>query len=105
MHLDDVAAGREAEEAAHGAGEVAGIRHPLEPDDVGTEQALEDLLAPRQLGVDAVGRERDVVEEADDEVGAELAQHLGNELQLVVLHPDDGLGGGVRGRRPRRSAG
>jgi hypothetical protein len=85
--VDERAAGHVAEQAADGAGEVARVGCSLEADHVGAEQALDDLGAPGQLGVDAVGRERDVVEEADREVGAQLAQHLRHELQLVVLHP------------------
>jgi hypothetical protein len=75
---------------SHGSGEVAGIRHPLESDHVGAEQSLQHLPTPRQLRVEAVCREGNVVEVADHEVGAQVAQHPRNELQLVVLHPDRG---------------
>ena len=44
-------------------------------------------------------RERDVQVEADPQVGAQLAQHRRDQLELVVLHPDDrALGGELRGR-------
>ncbi len=98
-HVDGGSAGRVPEEPADRAREVARVGHALEADDVRAEQPLDDLRAPRQLRVDAVGRERDVVEEADGEVRALLAQHLRHELQLVVLHPHRGAGrGGLRGR-------
>ena len=71
----------------------------LEADQVGAEQSLEDLAAPRQLAEELGGRERDVEVEADPQVGAELAQHLRHQLELVVLHPDGGaLGGDLGGR-------
>ena len=48
--------------------------------------------------------ERDVQEEADPQVGPQLAQHLRDQLELVVVHPDRGvLGrplGGVLGEAP-----
>ena len=47
---------------------------PLEADEVGAEQALDDRRAPRQLGEELVGRERDVQEEADGQVGPLLAE-------------------------------
>jgi hypothetical protein len=98
-HVDEGAAGHVAEQASDGPGEVAGVRGALEADHVGAEQALDDLRAPGQLRVDAVGREGDVVEEADREVGAQFPQHLGHELQLVVLHPHRGAGGRRLGAR------
>jgi hypothetical protein len=63
--VDRRALGRVALDVADGTEEVARVVLPLEPDHVGAEQAVEDLRAPRQLRVDADGRERDVVEEAD----------------------------------------
>ena len=88
-YLDHRVAGRVRGQSAHRTGEVAGVGNALEADHVGAEQALDDLAAPRQLRVDAVWRKRNVIEEPDREVGASLAQHLRNELQLIVLHPDD----------------
>ncbi len=38
-----------------------------------------------------------MVEVPDREVGAQLAQHLRHELQLVVLHPHDAAVGGDLG--------
>jgi hypothetical protein len=86
-HVDHGALGLVAEQPPHGAREVARVGRALEADDVGAEQPLDDLGAPRELGVDPVGRERDVVEEADREIRPLLAEHLRHELQLVVLHP------------------
>ncbi len=48
-----------------------------------------DLGAPRQTHEQLHRRERDVEEEADDEVGSLVAQHLGHELQVVVVDPHD----------------
>ncbi len=94
-HLDERAAGRVPEQAAHRAGEVAGIRDPLEADHVGAEQSLDDLVAPRQLREDPVCRERDVVEEADRQIGALLAQHRAARAAAGSPAP--------RRRRPARS--
>ena len=52
-----------------------------------------------QLGEQLGRRERDVQVEPDAQVGSQLAQHRRDQLELVVLHPDDGvLGGVLRGR-------
>ena len=84
---------------AHEAHEVRGAAGQLEPDQVGAEQPLEQLPSPRQL-LEQLGRwERDVQVEADPQVGAQLAQHLGDQLHLVVVHPDQSaLVGQLRGR-------
>ena len=81
----------------HQADEVGGAAGQLEADDVRAEQALEDLAAPRQLLEQLGRRERDVQEEADAQVGPQLAEHLRDQLQLVVLHPDRGALGGHLG--------
>ena len=97
--VDDGAVRLVAEQAAHRTREVPGIRCPLEADHVGAEESVDDLAPPRQLRVDAVGGEGDVVEEPDHEVGAGLAQHPRHQLQLVVLHPDHrAVGCRARGR-------
>jgi hypothetical protein len=87
-HLDLIALGGIALESAHRALEVARVSDPLESDHVCSEEPLDDLGAPRQLGVDAIGREGDVIEEADSQVWADLAQQLRHELQLIILDPD-----------------
>ena len=71
-----VALGRAAEQLAAGADEVAGVGLPLEAEEVGAEEALEQLGAPRQLREELDRRERDVVEPADAHVGPQLA-HAG----------------------------
>ena len=63
------------------------------------EQAGGDLGAPRQPHEQLDRRERDVEEEADDEVGPLVAQHLRHELQVVVVDPHDRLVGGDLGER------
>ena len=70
---------------------------PLEADEVGTEQAVEHLVAPREAHEQLLRGKRDVQEEADPQIGAQLAQHRRDELQLVVVHPDDGVGLGDLG--------
>ena len=77
----------EAEATAHRAPEVRRIRGPLEADEVGAEEAAEDLVAPRQLREELERRERDVVEEADLQIRAHPAHELRDELELVVVDP------------------
>ena len=60
----------------------------LEADEVGAEQALEELAAPGQLQEELGRRERDVQEEPDADVGPQLAQQRGHEQELVVVDPD-----------------
>ena len=95
--VDLVAVGLVADALPHQPYEVLGRARPLEADHVGAEQPLEDLAAPRQLLEQLGGRERDVQEEADAHVGAELAQHRRDQLHLVVVHPHGGVLGGHLG--------
>ncbi len=72
----------------------------LEPDDVGTEQALDQLDPPRDTEEQLLRRERDVEEEPDPQIGAEPAEHGRDEVQLVVVDPHGrsvggDLGGGL----------
>ena len=69
------------------ANEVLRAAGQLEPDQIGSQQAVEDLVPPGQLEIELGGREGDVQEEPDPQVGPLLAQHLRHELELVVLHP------------------
>ena len=88
---------------AHAALEVLGVPGALEADQVRTRETFQHGLAPRQLGVDLGGRERDVVEEPDGHVRAQPTQHARHQLQLVVLDPHGRtLGGRLRG--PAREA-
>ena len=95
--VDEVAVGLVPDPPPHQADEVGRTAGELEADQVGAEQPLEDLAAPRQLAEQLGGRERDVEVEADPQVGAQLAQHLRHQLELVVLHPDGGVLGGDLG--------
>ena len=102
--VDQLSVGLVADPLADEPHEVLGAAGQLEADQVGAEQALEDLAAPGQLLEQLGRREGDVQEEADVEVGPELAQHLRDELELVVVHPDRGAlrrpVGGVGGEPP-----
>ena len=90
-HLDRIALESEAEQAHCGLEEVGGVPFGLHPDQIRAEETGEHLVAPRQLAEQLRGREGDVVEEADGEVGSSLAQQLRNELQLIVVHPHGGI--------------
>ena len=102
--VDQLTVGLVTDPLADEPHEVLGAAGQLEADQVGAEQALEDLAAPGQLLEQLGRREGDVQEEADVEVGPELAQHLRDELELVVVHPDGGAlrrpVGGMGGEPP-----
>ena len=69
----------------------------MESHQVRAEQAFHDLGAPGQLHEQLDRREGDVQKEPDRQIGSQFAQHLGDQLQLIVLHPDDrAFGGGAR---------
>ena len=90
---DDVALRADAQQLAAGAHEVARVGLALEAEEVGPEEAVEQLGAPRQLGEELDRREGDVVEPPDAHVGAQLAHEGRHELELVVLHPHAGTFG------------
>jgi hypothetical protein len=65
------------EQPAAGADEVPAVAVGVEADDVGAEQAAQQLLAPRDAGEDVRRRPRRVQEEAGALVGPPLAHQLG----------------------------
>ncbi len=69
----------------------------VEADVVGAEHPAEELLALRDHPVELGGGEGDVEEEADDDVGAELAERVGDREEVEVVDPHVGpLGGFFR---------
>src|SRR5690606_18829166 len=76
-------------ETGHRGAECSGIAIALKPDDIGAEQAFDDLSTPRKLGKEPLWRKRDVHEERDREVRAQLTKNRRNQLQLIVVHPHD----------------
>ncbi len=96
MVPDAVLASLQVEPLTHQAHEVLRVAMQLEADEVSAEQPAQNLIPPRHLHIQLRRGERDVQEEADANVGAQFPQHLRNQLQLVVLNPDDGAFGGGR---------
>ena len=89
----DAAGGRRRAEYPRAATqEVAGVVVRVEADEVAVEQAGEEGLADGEDAVDLGGGEGCVEEEADADVllgvANLLAQHLGEEHEVVVVHPD-----------------
>jgi hypothetical protein len=68
------------EEPPRQHGEVLGGHWHLEAHHIRAEQALEDLVAPRQAHEELLGRIRDVQEEPDAQIGAQRAKHGRHEL-------------------------
>jgi hypothetical protein len=87
-HAQLAAQGRGAQQARRGVKEVMGVVLRVEADQVGPQQALEDLAAPGQLAEDLEGGERDVQEKADGRLGQPLAQQGRQQHQVVVVNPD-----------------
>ncbi|GJC77235.1 hypothetical protein ColLi_00073 [Colletotrichum liriopes] len=90
--VDAAAVGGEAEDAGAAAGEVARVAVGLEADEVGAEDALQHLLAARQAAQELGAREGRVQEEGDVHVGDALAQHAGQQHEVVVVDDDDVAG-------------
>ena len=87
LDRDEVALRAGAEQLPARAHEVARVGLALEAEEVGTEETVEQLGAPGQLGEELDRGEGDVVEPPDAHVGPQLAHEGRHELQLVVLHP------------------
>ena len=75
--LDGSAGGGGAGQRLGQPDEVAGTAGQLETDQVGAQQPVDDLGAPRQPHEQFDRRERDVQEEADPDIGPQLTQQLG----------------------------
>ena len=86
-----------AEQAGAEPGEVVRAGRGLEADQVGAEHPPEQLGPAGQLHEQLGRRERDVHEEADAQVGSQLAEQRRHQLQVVVLHPDHRVALGVVG--------
>mmetsp|Transcript_8934 Transcript_8934/g.25231 ORF Transcript_8934/g.25231 Transcript_8934/m.25231 type:complete len:258 (+) Transcript_8934:2012-2785(+) len=67
--------------------EVPHVVEHVEANQVRVEEALDELQAPGEGAVDLGRREGRVQEPADVAVRLRLAQHLGDEHQVVVVHP------------------
>lgn len=92
-----------AEDRVHRVEEVPDVIVGVEPEQIRAEQALQNLLPPREQPEHLVGGERDVQEEPDPDLGKPGADQRRGEHEVVVLHPDrvPGLGDlGHRGGEP-----
>ena len=95
--IDEGPPGLPAGRPAAGPQEVRRIGAPLEADQVGAEEPLDDLPAPRQLREQLIAGERDVAEEPDPQIRSGSTQHRRHQLQLVVVHPHRGARSRLRG--------
>ncbi len=73
--------------ALGGLGEVGHTGARLKRQHIGSQQAFDDLGAPRKPRKELYRGKRDVEVEADGDVIAQGPKHAGDELQLVILHP------------------
>ena len=81
------------EEAPAGAEEVLAVVVGVERDHVSAQEAGQNLLAPRQSGDDLRRWTGDVEKEANGAVGAPAAKQVGDEQELVVVHPAQSTSG------------
>lgn len=99
--VEEGAAGLDVAVFAAEADEVLCGAVGLEADDVGAEHAFEDLSSPGEPLEEFFGGEGDVEEEADAKARAGLADDGGDELEVVVVDPDEvarlGFGDGGTG--------
>lgn len=66
---------------------VTNVRYQVETDEVSVHEPPQHLIPPWKLAVDFWRWERNMQEEPDGEIRAQLAQDPRNELQLIILHP------------------
>jgi hypothetical protein len=103
--INTVGGSRGTEDTRAAAEEVASVVVGVEADEIAVEQASEESLTHGKNTVDLTARERSVEEKADTDVllggGDLLAEHLGEQHQVVIVDPDkvvilhileDGLG-------------
>ena len=76
----------EPEDARADDEEVRDVVEVVERDEVGAEHAVEQRLAHGQDAVELGRRERALEEEAARDAGEALAQHRGQQHELVVVH-------------------
>ncbi len=74
------------------AREIRGIGVGLEADQIVFAQGGNDALVMRQAGDDLHRRKRRVQEKADAVLVTEFAQGLGEQQEMIIMHPDDVVG-------------
>ena len=77
-----------AQKPSRASKEIAHVVVGVKADQVGAEQSRDHLFAPRHHPKRLERWEWDVQEEPNRRIGHLVAQHLGQEHELVVLHPD-----------------
>jgi hypothetical protein len=78
--------GGKAEDTSAAAQEVARVAVGLETNEVGTEDTLEDFLAPGKTAEEFATGKRRVEKEGDVHVGDSLAQHAREEHEEIVVN-------------------
>jgi hypothetical protein len=90
--LNPVDVHHEAQDVGEGGGEVAEIGGGVEADQVGAEEALEELSAGREGSEQLLGGERDVEEEPDPRLRQPAADQSRQQQELIVVDPDQVAG-------------
>jgi hypothetical protein len=80
-----------AAQAQAGAGEVVAVLLRVEGDHVGAEETVDQPLAPGEPREQLRRRKRDMEEEADRALAGVGPQQRGDEHQVVVVHPEQGV--------------
>ena len=83
-----------AEETPDAGEEMANVAVGMEPNEVCSKEAGEDLSSPGQVPEDFERGKGDVVEVTDLGIGKTFPEHLREEHQVVVVDPDGVVGPG-----------
>ena len=86
----------------HHVEEIPGVRRQMESNHIRPQHPCEDFFPPRQLPEQIGGGKRNMQEKPNGQIGSQLPKHAGHELQLIILHPHGGIGGGNLGRGFRK---
>ena len=87
VHRQRAARVLDARHASAAGQEMAHVVVGMEADEVGSQHAADDLVAPRQRAERLVVGEGDVQEEPDGRIRQRLAQHRRKQHEVVVLDP------------------
>src|SRR5215212_4951450 len=88
MVVASIATGFQVQPRPYEPQEVLRTTRQLKAYEVGSEKTGEDLPTPGQLVEEFGRRKRNMQEEADTQIRPSFPKHVGNQLKLIVLHPD-----------------
>ena len=91
IHVPAVPLDARFQDAVHGLQEIVAVRLDMEPDQVRSQQSVEQLALPRTDAERFRVRPRDMPEHADARVRTALLDHPRQQREVIVLHDHDRL--------------